>query len=217
MLRTLRHCLLVFLCLAVVAYTVYVYGVLPLGAMMNPTMRANFEHNWLGIYTHVFASSLALLLGPLQFSARLRAARPRLHRWLGRTYLGVGIGLGGLAGLYMAAHAYGGFWARSGFALLALAWLYTGWQAYSAARARDISSHRRWMLRNFALTLAAVSLRVLIPLSQIGGIPFSLAYPAIAWLCWVPNALLAEALLRRQSSQRRGSGLSAAATARATQ
>lgn len=211
MLAALRYCLLLFLCCAVVAYAVYVYGVLPLGSMMNPEMRANFELHWLGIYAHVFASSLALLLGPLQFSARLRASRPALHRWLGRLYLGVGIGIGGLAGLFMAAHAYGGLWARSGFALLALLWLHSGWRAYSAARARDISSHRRWMMRNFALTLAAVTLRVLIPLSHIGGLPFSSAYQAIAWLCWVPNALLAEYLLRRPSARQRPAALPAQA------
>jgi hypothetical protein len=44
----------------------------------------------------------------------------------------------------MAAHAFGGPAARLGFACLALAWLYTGAQAYLAIRARDIAAHRRW-------------------------------------------------------------------------
>jgi hypothetical protein len=26
--------------------------------------------------------------------------------------------------------------------------------------------------------------------------PFSIAYPAIAWLCWIPNALAVEVYLR---------------------
>ena len=79
----------------------------------------------------------------------------------------------------------------AGFATLALAWLYTGWKAYSAIRAGDVASHRAWMLRNFALTTAAVTLRIYLPASMLAGIPYEVAYAAIAWLCWVPNLLAA--------------------------
>jgi hypothetical protein len=53
------------------------------------------------------------------------------------------------------------------------------------------------MVRNFALTFAAVTLRLWLPTAIIAGAPFELAYPVIAWLCWVPNLLLAELLLRQ--------------------
>lgn len=155
-------------------------------------MRANFVAHRIGIYTHVFAASIALALGPFQFRERLRLRFPRLHRLSGRVYLGAGVGLGGLAGLYMSAFAYGGLVAKSGFAMLALAWLYTGWRAYRAIRIGNVTEHRRWITRNFALTLAAVTLRILLPLSGLSGIPFALAYPFIAWLSWVPNLLVAE-------------------------
>ena len=46
------------------------------------------------------------------------------------------------------------------------------------------------MLRNFSLSLAAVSLHLYLPLSAVLGIPFESAYPVIAWLCWVPNLYL---------------------------
>jgi hypothetical protein len=52
------------------------------------------------------------------------------------------------------------------------------------------------MIRSFALTLAAVTLRLYLPLSRIAGIPFYDAYVPIAWLCWVPNLLVAETWLR---------------------
>ena len=48
------------------------------------------------------------------------------------------------------------------------------------------------MLRSYALTLAAVTLRVYLPLSQIYGIDFIAAYQAIAWLCWVPNLVIVD-------------------------
>lgn len=185
------------LSLGVAVYAVAVYAFLPLGAMLRPDMRAAFESHPAGIYTHVFASAVALALGPFQFSARLRSTRPGLHRWLGRLYLGIGVLPGGLAGLFMALHAFGGPASRLGFAALALAWLYTGFRAYRAIRSRDLASHRRWMVRNFALTFAAVTLRLYLPASVAAGIPFELAYPVIAWLCWLPNLAVAEWLCSR--------------------
>ncbi|GHC11073.1 DUF2306 domain-containing protein [Thermomonas carbonis] len=183
---------MVVLALVVSAYALVAYGALPLGQLVGPEMRANFQVHRFGIYTHVFAASIALALGPFQFSERLRRRFPRLHRTSGRIYLGAGVGLGGLAGLYMSTFAYGGLVSKSGFAALALAWLYSGWRAYRAIRAGNVAEHRRWMTRNFALTLAAVTLRILLPVSAISGIPFALAYPVIAWLSWVPNLLVAE-------------------------
>ncbi len=186
------------LSLGVAGYAIAVYGFLPLGALVQPEMRVAFEAHPAGILAHVFASSVALVLGPGQFSARLRAARPAVHRWMGRLYLGIGVLVGGLAGLYMAFFAFGGPVARAGFACLALAWLYTGARAYGAIRAGDVARHRRWMVRNFALSFAAVTLRLWLPASLLAGLPGEAAYRAIAWLCWVPNLLVAEALLARR-------------------
>ncbi len=194
--RLTSHLALMLLSLGVAGYALVVYGLLPLGIGLHPVMRATFEAQRIGIYAHVFAAVFTLALGPFQFSARLRAARPRLHRWMGRLYLGVGVLVGGLAGLYMAFFAFGGPVARLGFGLLALGWLYTGLRAYLAIRARQVVEHRRWMVRNYALTFAAVTLRLWLPASFAAGLPFELAYPVIAWLCWVPNLLVAERMLR---------------------
>ena len=196
--RPAGFALLVVLSLGVAGYAVGIYGFLPLGAAVHPDMRATFVAHRAGIYVHVFASTVALVLGPLQFSSRLRTARPGLHRWSGRCYLGVGVLCGGLAGLYMALHAFGGPGSRIGFGCLALAWMYTGFRAYRSIRAGDAASHRRWMVRNFALTFAAVTLRLWLPASVASGMPFEAAYPVVAWLCWVPNLLAAELFLRRK-------------------
>jgi uncharacterized membrane protein len=185
---------LALLSLGVAGYAIVVYGFLPLGIAVHPAMRAMFEAERVALYTHVFASVLALALGPFQFSPRLRSRYAKLHRWSGQVYLALGVLVGGLAGLYMAFHAYGGAVAQTGFACLALAWLYTGARAYVAIRRRDIVSHRRWMVRNYALTFAAVTLRLWLPLLVLAGAPFELAYVLVAWACWVPNLLAAEML-----------------------
>lgn len=195
--RRLGFVALAILSLGVVGYAIAVYAFMPLGVLVHPDMRAAFQAHSVGIYAHVFASAVALALGPFQFVSRLRASRPRLHRWSGRVYLGAGVLLGGLSGLYMAFHAFGGPTARLGFAGLALAWLFTGLRALAAIRRRDIAAHRRWMVRNFALTFAAVMLRLYLPAATVAGVAFEMAYPAIAWLCWAPNVVVAEVLFNR--------------------
>jgi uncharacterized membrane protein len=191
---------IVLLSLGVAAYAVTAYSLFPLGAAVHPDMRASFAAQKLAVYAHVFGSAVALALGPLQFWSRLRTSRPALHRLLGKVYLAVGVGLGGVAGLALSVGAYGGPVSTLGFACLALAWLYTANHAYGAARMRDFAAHRRWMIRNFALTFAAVTLRLWLPGSIAAGVPFETAYPAIAWLCWVPNLVAAELVLRGRTA-----------------
>ena len=57
------------------------------------------------------------------------------------------------------------------------------------------------MTRSFALTYAAVMLRIYLPLAMIVGLDFAQAYPAIAWLCWVPNLAVAQLLIARSDAR----------------
>ena len=57
------------------------------------------------------------------------------------------------------------------------------------------------MIRSYALTLAAVTLRIYVPVGLALGVPFADAYQAISWLCWVPNLVVAEwFVLRRRAA-----------------
>jgi uncharacterized membrane protein len=189
--------ILYLLILIVAAKAIYYYGFTPLTTAAPPPFVANYQGHKFGLYAHIFAAVLALLLGPLQFWTRLRLQYRQLHRLMGRAYLGLGVLVGGLSGLYMSQFAFGGPAVKFGFAALAVAWLYTGFKAYQSIRAGEIAQHRAWMVRNFSLTLAAVSLRVYLPLSMMAGVQFGTAYAIIAWLCWVPNLLLAELVWNR--------------------
>ena len=184
--------LMAALSLYVVVYAIVAYTTLPLGSLLISQMRATYVAHPVGIYGHIAGAVVALLIGPFQFSTRLRNSRPNVHRWMGRVYLGFGVSCGALFGLYMSQFAYGGTTARAGFAALALCWLYSGARAYLAIRRGAIQKHRKWMVRNFALTFAAVTLRIYVPLSNVVGIDFDVAYPIIAWIAWVPNLLVAE-------------------------
>jgi Predicted membrane protein (DUF2306) len=146
--------------------------------------------NW-AFYQHIFLGGIALLSGWSQFSTRFRTRNLSIHRLLGKIYVGTCI-LSGSAGLYLAFYATGGWVASLGFGGLALSWLFTTSNAFLSIRNKQIEKHQLWMIRSYALTFAAVTLRIYLPLSQIVQLDFIDAYRGIAWLCWVPNLLVAE-------------------------
>ena len=195
--RTAGWSLMLLLSLAIVAYAGAILVTRAFPSELAPSLQV---HSF-AISLHIVGAILALALGPFQFLARLRGRHPNLHRWMGRLYL-LGVLAGGAAGLYLAPFAYGGPITHVGFGSLGVLWLATGVLAYRAIRARRIGAHRRWMTRNFALTLAGVMLRLWMPGLLAGGVPFDAAYPAVAWLCWVPNLVVAEALVRAAGRRR---------------
>ncbi len=161
-----------------------------------PLLKVRTGAGKISLLLHVGAGILALAAGPFQFSPALRIRSPRLHRRLGYLFF-AGVAVGGLAGLYSATITLGGMSARIGFALLALLWLSTAAAALAAIRRRDLAAHREWMVRCFGLTLAAVSLRIQLPLLEAATGSFEDAYRTVAWLSWVPNLIAAELWIRR--------------------
>ena len=157
-------------------------------------MIYHFEERPLAFLLHIGLAPVALALMPLQLMPRLRARRPRLHRWTGRAYA-VAVGLSGTAGLVLALGTEAGPEAGAGFASLAVLWLATTALGIGFAMRGDTVRHREWMLRSAALTFAGAALRLeLVPL-VLAGLEFDTAYTTVAWLSWVPNLLVAEWLL----------------------
>jgi uncharacterized membrane protein len=160
---------------------------------------SHFSQYIVPLRLHIAGGIGALLAGPWQFSERLRKRALNLHRWLGRFYL-VEVALASVAGFAMATVSQEGMATHFGFGALAVLWFLSGFEAYRMARKRDIPAHRDWMIRNFALSLAAVTLRVYLPLMMLLlHWSFRQSYITVSWLCWVPNLLLAEWLVRRRS------------------
>lgn len=169
--------------------------------MLGTEIKINAFPSPLGLQAHIAASGFALLMGPFQFLKGLRRSAPGLHRWMGRIYVAACL-VGGLAGGAIAMFSSAGPVAGAGFLLLAFAWLLTTSMALRAALVRDFVSHERWMIRSFALTLAAVTLRIYLPPVFIFQMDFVPAYTLIAWIAWVPNLLIAELWLRARRPQR---------------
>jgi uncharacterized membrane protein len=173
---------------SVVVYAVTYFVATP----RNP----HFARYILPLRLHIAGGMGALLAGPWQFSQKLRARALNFHRWLGRFYL-LEVALGSLAGFGMALVSMEGLPTHFGFGIMAVLWFFTGLQAYRMVRQGNLEAHRQWMIRNFALTLAAVTLRVQMPfLMAVLHWPFPRAYITVSWLCWIPNLLVAEWMVR---------------------
>jgi hypothetical protein len=164
----------------------------------TPELAASFRARPLTLFTHTLFGPIALLAGLVNLLPSIRQRRRWVaHRWIGRAYL-VSVLVLGVAGLLLSFHAAGGLVARVGFALLGVGTLATSGQAYRLIRQRDVRHHREWMLRSYALIFAAVMLRLWMPfLVGVNGWQFLDAYRLTAWLCWVPNLLVVEWVIRR--------------------
>jgi uncharacterized membrane protein len=172
------------------------------GLSGSPDFQARFDTKPVFAAMHVLGSGLALLIGPFQFLASLRASRPALHRTLGQIYVAL-IFIGAIGGIGLAVMAHGGLVARTGFLLLDALWIYTIIRAWGAIRAGRIVTHQQWMMRNFALTFGAVTLRLWLGVGYALAIPFDEGYPVVAWLAWVPNLILIEWYLAQRADRLR--------------
>ena len=105
---------------------------------------------------HTLAGIFALLIGPINFSSRIRQRYQQLHRVLGRIYV-VSVFVGAATGIALA-------FGRPGFPGTcgqATAWVVCTTAAFITARNRHIIQHRQWMIRSYAVTFTFVSSRVL--------------------------------------------------------
>jgi Predicted membrane protein (DUF2306) len=98
--------------------------------------------------------------------------------------------------LYMAQYSASGLVSDLGFGLLAVAVLFATGQAFLAIKRREIQTHREWMTRSYALILAAVTLRIYLPFLE-SAFGEQDGYALVAWLCWVPNLVVAEWVIRK--------------------
>jgi uncharacterized membrane protein len=160
-----------------------------------PALAPSFEARPGAIFLHALGGSVVLVAGLVQMNGTIRRRLPRVHVGVGWMYA-TAAALAGGAGVYMAAYSAGGPVAQLGFGLLGVAVLGATARAVERAIARDVAAHRRWMIRSFALFLAAVTLRVELPLLA-ATLGTATAYQLVSWLCWVPNVAAAEWWLRR--------------------
>ncbi len=151
-------------------------------------------------YIHVFTAVLALMAGFTQFSPDLLKNHRSLHRVIGRIYAIVIIFINFPTGLILAVNANGLLPSRIAFTILDCLWLWFTVKAVLAARKGKLKIHRQFMIRSYALTFSAITLRTwkIILSHTVHPDPLTL-YMIDAWMGFVPNLLFAEWLIRRST------------------
>ncbi|MDX2301594.1 MAG: DUF2306 domain-containing protein [Microscillaceae bacterium] len=161
--------------------------------------KREYVHDMLwmsAFYIHIAGSMVCVISGPFQFIDAFRIKFPAFHRQLGKAYVGAILFVGGPSGLYMSAFANGGLGTKVGFFILSFLWLRSTYLAYKRIRQKNVASHQAWMIRSYALTFSAVTLRLYVwVLSSYFFIDHDLIVLLTAWFNWIPNLIAAECIL----------------------
>ena len=166
---------------------------------------------------HAVAGTVALLLAPFQFSARLRKRSTRLHRVLGRLYV---------AGAFISAPLAVPVAIILGPPTLVMAatiqscgWLLTTALALYAVRRGDIRQHQEWMIRSYPFAMVFVVARAVLAVPavrELGEVGFvSVVWSLIAAACFVPSLVFSWRALFRRTAATAGRTALPAKTARA--
>lgn len=149
-------------------------------------------------HMHFIGGAIALGLGWTQFLKNFRSTYLTAHRRIGYMYVIAIVLVSSPAAFYMALYANGGFNNVIGFGMMAVCWFSFTLAAFLKIKSGDVNAHERWMIRSFAVTLGAVTLRIFMPVMIISGVSPEEAYQVIAWFCWVPNLFVAEWIIQRK-------------------
>ncbi|HEX4703010.1 MAG TPA: DUF2306 domain-containing protein [Pseudonocardiaceae bacterium] len=172
------------------------------GAHVTPA-NARFFAEPVPVLVHIFSASLYCVLGAFQFASGFRRRRPGWHRMAGRLLVLCGLAAG-LAGLWMAlfypdAPGDGallrGFRLVFGSAMVACIAL-----GFAAIRRRDITRHRAWMIRGYAIAQGAGSQAVIsVVWLLLVGTPVGVSRALLMAAGWMINLAVAQWIIRRQT------------------
>jgi len=154
---------------------------------------------------HGLAAAFALLLGPFQFSERLRRKYIMVHKTFGYLYI-AGCYIGAPLGLYIQwieeklgnySHSF-----TIATAMDAGIWIFATTMALIMIRTKRMQQHRQWMIRSFACALIFLEVRVILVFFQLP----ETAAEAVVWACVAAAFPIADLVLqvdelRRQKSR----------------
>jgi hypothetical protein len=148
---------------------------------------------------HVYTSFFVLLAGFTQFNKTIRRKLRNTHRGMGWFYVAVVLLLAAPSGLVLGWHANGGWSSQLAFVLLGILWVFCTAMALHYAIKKNWKKHRNFMIRSYALTLSAVTLRLWkwIIVAIWEPLPMD-TYRIVAWLGWVLNIAIAEYIIYKK-------------------
>lgn len=150
-----------------------------------------------GFYLHITSSLWVMAGGVFQFIPAILRNSPKMHQNLGKLYILSILFLAAPSGLILAFYANGGLPSKVGFTMQCMVWWFTTLLAWREISTRQWLSHIEWMIRSYAITLAAMSLRLESYWMYyfMGTKPIE-TYITVTWLSWTGNLLIAEIMIR---------------------
>ena len=169
----------------------------------NDPLWQHYEPFKRWLLPHGIAGACALLLGPMQFSDRLRRRFSQFHRVVGRIYV-AGVFLAAPVGFYIQYFKERTGGARSftiAAAVDAVLWMATTGIAMVFILKGKVQEHQQWMTRSFVVALVFLEGRV------IGGVTGwenlgDRASETIVWVCLAFSILSADLVLQWQKRVR---------------
>ena len=156
-----RRNLLLYLWLAALAMlsAYYLYRAVDYRFLHENRLGPSLFNKQLWYFSHALFALPVVFGAQLQFLPRLRQSAPRVHRWIGRTYV-IGSSGAAILAIYLGSTIeYEG--SRLSIVLTGLLWLFFTLVAWQAAVARNFAAHRAFMIRSYTLALVLVWLRVI--------------------------------------------------------
>ncbi len=198
--RLLWFVILVFFTLLMVDITLSYWGFrTDVGFTLYKFEEFKLDYYRIAFFSHVFSSILVLIAGIIQFSRKIRHHYPVLHRKIGMFYVAVILLISAPTGFIMALHANGGIASKISFVLQSLLWIIFTTIAFRSALKQNWEQHRAMMIRSFALTLSAISLRAFKWLIvHVWELPPMDTYRIVAWAGWGINLIIAEIIIWQQ-------------------
>src|ERR1700682_3051580 len=152
---------------------------------------------------HGIMAACALLLGPMQFSDRLRQRYAKFHRVVGRFYV-AGVFIGAPLGFYIPYCEERLGCARSfSFAAFtdAAIWMLTTAIALYFILKGKVQLHRQWMTRSFAVAIVFLEVRVVLGITGWERLGPSVV-ETVVWMCVAFSLLFADFVLQWQDFSR---------------
>ncbi|PZG17674.1 hypothetical protein C1I95_14955 [Micromonospora craterilacus] len=175
------------------------------GPVVTPD-NARFVHDPLPVVVHAVAASLYCLLGAFQFAPGFRRRHLRWHRAAGRVLVPAGL-LTGLSGIWMSlfypllpidGELLIGLRISFGSAMVVCIVL-----GFVAILRRDITRHRAWMIRGYAIGQGAgTQFLTHLPWMLVSGPPDELPRALLHAAGWLINIAVAEWIIRAGSARR---------------
>jgi uncharacterized membrane protein len=151
---------------------------------------------------HGVAGACALLLGPMQFSDRLRQRLPKLHRVIGRIYV-AGALIAAPIGAYIQYFEERMGSTRSltlATVVLGFLWMTTTSIAFAFILKRKVLQHRQWMTRSYAVAVVFLENRVILGVTGWENVPE--IGDIVVWTTVALSLLVADVVLQIQELQR---------------